>query len=216
MRDAQGQLCGDHYRGQDKLRTAVNKQIAQILRLGEVQHCRGDDGGERWMRHAATLFAMAAPELIGKGKAVAAHILATTADEVAFADRRFSTPRTNRSFDFLELAQEAARWASARGADYQKDTNQSSPTQDQIRDQAVLPLAVSMDTSQLSVQVEWVDKGSNTSTDWDAATKDVKAITPQGEYVNNTVRVTVTYNWSPGILIGPLTLSSRCEVPMSE
>ena len=28
---------------------------------------------------------------------------------VAFADRRFATPRRNRSFDFLELAQEAAR-----------------------------------------------------------------------------------------------------------
>jgi Flp pilus assembly protein TadG len=114
------------------------------------------------------------------------------------------------------LAQEAARWASVRGGDYQKDTDHNSPTKAQIRDQAVLPLAVSMDTSQLSVQVEWVDKGSNSSTDWDAAPKDVKSITPQGEYVNNTVRVTVTYNWSPGILIGPLTLSSQCEVPMSE
>jgi Flp pilus assembly protein TadG len=114
------------------------------------------------------------------------------------------------------LAQEAARWASVRGGDYQKDTDQNSPTQAQIRDQAVLPLAVSMDTNQLSVQVEWVDQGSNTSTDWDAATKDVKSLTPQGEYVNNSVRVTVTYNWSPGILIGPLTLSSQCEVPMSE
>jgi carbon-monoxide dehydrogenase large subunit len=50
-----------------------------------------------------------APELIGKGKAVAARILGTTADEVAFADGRFATPRSNRSFDFLALAQEAAR-----------------------------------------------------------------------------------------------------------
>jgi aerobic carbon-monoxide dehydrogenase large subunit len=69
----------------------------------------GGSHSGRSMRHAATLFAMAAPELIGKGKAIAARILKTTADEVAFADGRFSAPRSNRSFDFLELAQEAAR-----------------------------------------------------------------------------------------------------------
>jgi carbon-monoxide dehydrogenase large subunit len=69
----------------------------------------GGSHSGRSMRHAATLFAMAAPELIAKGKAVAARILATTADEVSFADGRFSTPRSNRSFDFLELAREAPR-----------------------------------------------------------------------------------------------------------
>jgi aerobic carbon-monoxide dehydrogenase large subunit len=69
----------------------------------------GGSHSGRSMRHAATLFAMAAPELIGKGKAIAARILETTADEVAFADGRFAAPRSNRSFDFLELAQEAAR-----------------------------------------------------------------------------------------------------------
>ena len=69
----------------------------------------GGSHSGRSMRHAATLFAMAAPELIGKGKALAAQILDTTVDEVAFADGRFATPRRNRSCDFLELAQEAAR-----------------------------------------------------------------------------------------------------------
>jgi carbon-monoxide dehydrogenase large subunit len=61
------------------------------------------------MRHAATLFAKAAPELIAKGKEVAAGILETSADEVVFKDGRFAAPRSNRSFDFLELAREAAR-----------------------------------------------------------------------------------------------------------
>jgi len=69
----------------------------------------GGSHSGRSMRHAATLFAKAAPVLIAKGKAVAARILGTTADEVAFADGRFAAPRSNRSFDFLELAQEAAR-----------------------------------------------------------------------------------------------------------
>src|SRR5438132_1383621 len=62
-----------------------------------------------WILRCATLIAMAAPELIGKGKAVAAQILDTTADEVAFADGRFSAPPSNRSFDFIELARESAR-----------------------------------------------------------------------------------------------------------
>jgi Flp pilus assembly protein TadG len=112
-------------------------------------------------------------------------------------------------------AREAARWACVRGGDYQKDTNQESPTQAQIFQQAVLPMAVSMDTSQLSLQVQWIDRGSNTVQPWDGAAKDVKSITPLGEYVTNSVRTTVTYNWSPGLFTGPVTLTSVCELPMS-
>ena len=75
----------------------------------DVVSVGGGSHSGRSMRHAATLFAKAAPELIAKGKAVAARILETSADEVVFADGRFSAPRSNRSFDFLELAREAAR-----------------------------------------------------------------------------------------------------------
>ena len=75
----------------------------------DVVSLGGGSHSGRSMRHAATLFAKAAPELIAKGKAIAACILETTADEVAFEDGRFTAPRSNRSFDFLELAKEAAR-----------------------------------------------------------------------------------------------------------
>ena len=75
----------------------------------DVVSLGGGSHSGRSMRHAATLFAMAAPALIGKGKAMAAQILGTSAGEVAFADGRFAAPRRNRSFDFLELAQEAIR-----------------------------------------------------------------------------------------------------------
>ena len=37
------------------------------------------------------------------------------------------------------LAQEAARWASVRGGDYQKDTDQASPTTQQILQQVTEP-----------------------------------------------------------------------------
>jgi carbon-monoxide dehydrogenase large subunit len=69
----------------------------------------GGSHSGRSMRHTATLFAQAAPALIDNGKRVAARLFEVDAGEVAFAEGRFSTPRRNRSFDFLELAAEAAR-----------------------------------------------------------------------------------------------------------
>jgi carbon-monoxide dehydrogenase large subunit len=74
----------------------------------------GGSHSGRSMRHAATLFAKAAPELIAKGKRVAARLLETGADEIVFADGRFGSPRHNRSFDFLELGREAGRHGLSR------------------------------------------------------------------------------------------------------
>jgi len=113
------------------------------------------------------------------------------------------------------LAREGARWASVRGGDYQKDAAQSPPTEQQIAAQAVIPFAVGMDPSNLTVQVQWVDRGSGTVWDWDAAPKDVRSITATGEYVTNTVRVTVTYQWTPGAFWNPMALQSVTEMPMS-
>jgi aerobic carbon-monoxide dehydrogenase large subunit len=75
----------------------------------DVVSLGGGSHSGRSMRHSATLFAKAAPELIAKGKAVAARLLDTSADQVTFAGGRFSAPPHNRSFDFLELAREGAR-----------------------------------------------------------------------------------------------------------
>ena len=75
----------------------------------DVVSLGGGSHSGRSMRHSATLFAKAAPGLIAKGKAVAAQLLGTSADQVTFADGRFSAPLHNRSFDFLELAREGAR-----------------------------------------------------------------------------------------------------------
>ncbi len=74
-----------------------------IVSLGGGSH------SGRSMRHSATLFAKAAPELIAKGKRVAARLLDTSPDQVSFDDSRFSAPPDNRSFDFLELAKEGLR-----------------------------------------------------------------------------------------------------------
>src|SRR6185369_4833377 len=69
----------------------------------------GGSHSGRSMRHAATVMAKAAPEMIARGKAIAAQVLETTSDKIDFKDGRFGTPQSNRSFDLIELAAEAAR-----------------------------------------------------------------------------------------------------------
>ena len=87
--------------------------IDVIMGDTDIVSLGGGSHSGRSMRHSATLFAMAAPELIAKGKAVAARLLDTDVDQVSFADGRFLVPRSNRSFDFLELAKEGARLGAA-------------------------------------------------------------------------------------------------------
>src|SRR6202045_2841223 len=74
-----------------------------VVRLGGGSH------SGRSMRHAATVFAKALPELVAKGRQVAAVVLGSTPDQIEFSDGRFSARETNRTFDFLELAKEATR-----------------------------------------------------------------------------------------------------------
>ena len=68
------------------------------------------------MRHAATVFSKAAAELIEKGRAIAAAVLGTPADRIAFTDGRFVSRDTNRYFDLFEVAAEAAPLASDAAA----------------------------------------------------------------------------------------------------
>jgi len=91
------------------------EKVDIIMGDTDVVSLGGGSHSGRSMRHSATLFAKAAPELIAKGKTLAARLLETSADNVAFADGRFVAPQRNRSFDFLELAREGAR-LGAEGA----------------------------------------------------------------------------------------------------
>jgi carbon-monoxide dehydrogenase large subunit len=80
-----------------------------ILGDTDVVRAGGGTHSGRSMRHAATVFSIAATELIAKGKRIAALVLGTTPERVDFSDGRFAARETNRSFDFLELAQEMTR-----------------------------------------------------------------------------------------------------------
>jgi len=68
----------------------------------------GGSHSGRSMRHAATVFSMAANELIEKGKKIAAYMLEASAAEIRFADGRFSAPHALRVYGFLELARDSA------------------------------------------------------------------------------------------------------------
>jgi carbon-monoxide dehydrogenase large subunit len=74
-----------------------------VVRVGGGSH------SGRSMRHAATVFSKAAVDLIARGKAIAAVVMGAAPDSVSFSDGRFVSRDTNRTFDFLELAAEAAR-----------------------------------------------------------------------------------------------------------
>lgn len=83
--------------------------VSIIIGDTDVVRAGGGTHSGRSMRHAATVFAKAAGELIATGKRIAAAIFATSPDAVTFEGGRFMSRETNRSFDFLELAEEASR-----------------------------------------------------------------------------------------------------------
>jgi carbon-monoxide dehydrogenase large subunit len=89
---------------------AVPIESVQII-LGDTDIVKAGGGTHsgRSMRHAATVFSLAAGELIARGKRATAAVLDTTLDHVDFSDGRFAARESNRSFDFLELAQEMTR-----------------------------------------------------------------------------------------------------------
>ncbi len=83
--------------------------VTIIIGDTDVVKVGGGSHSGRSMRHAATVFAKAAVDLIAKGKRIAAVVMATAPENVQFDDGRFSSRATNRTFDFLELAKEATR-----------------------------------------------------------------------------------------------------------
>jgi carbon-monoxide dehydrogenase large subunit len=80
-----------------------------ILGDTDVVKVGGGSHSGRSMRHAATVFSKAAVDLIARGKTIAAIVMGTAPDSVSFSDGRFVSRDTNLTFDFLELAAEAAR-----------------------------------------------------------------------------------------------------------
>ncbi|MPZ39435.1 MAG: molybdopterin-dependent oxidoreductase [Rhizobiales bacterium] len=92
----------------DLIRVPV-ETVKIILGDTDVVKVGGGSHSGRSMRHAATVFSKAAVDLIAKGKKIAALAMDVPLDSMDFSDDgRFTSRDTNRSFDFLELAKEAA------------------------------------------------------------------------------------------------------------
>ncbi|MGD0024164.1 MAG: xanthine dehydrogenase family protein molybdopterin-binding subunit [Xanthobacteraceae bacterium] len=85
------------------------ESVRIILGDTDVVRVGGGSHSGRSMRHAATVFSKAAVQLIAKGKAITAIAMGSAPENVSFSDGRFVSRDTNRTFDFFELAQEAAR-----------------------------------------------------------------------------------------------------------
>ncbi len=85
------------------------ERVKIILGDTDVVRVGGGSHSGRSMRHAATVFSKASTDLIDKGRRLAAAVLGTAPEHVEFANGRFTARETNRSFDFFELAKEAAR-----------------------------------------------------------------------------------------------------------
>jgi hypothetical protein len=105
------------------------------------------------------------------------------------------------------LAREAARWASVRGGKYAKENGIPAATQADIYNNVVAPGSVSMDLSQLSCTVTWPNGNYPYHTNIDPNNNPVQ--------VQNTVQVTLTYQWIPEAFLGGITLSSTSIMPMS-
>lgn len=103
----------------------------------------------------------------------------------------------------VTLAREAARYASVRGIDYERETRQPAATEASIRSEVVFNNAVGLDPSKLSCSVTWDQ------------TNIAQQFLPDKTVINNVVVVTVSYQWLPEFFFGGVTLSSTSKVPMS-
>lgn len=85
--------------------------VTIIIGDTDIVKVGGGSHSGRSMRHAGTVISKAATQLIEKGKRIAALVLNLPADQIQFADGKFASEATNRTFSMLELAREAARVA---------------------------------------------------------------------------------------------------------
>jgi Flp pilus assembly protein TadG len=113
------------------------------------------------------------------------------------------------------LSRAAARYLAVHGSSWAKDSGQSSPATQDVLNNVVKPLAVGMDASTLSLQVDWINELKDNSTDWNSAGHAPYGTTSTGDTVANAVRATVVYQWTPPMYWGTMTFRSVTLIPMS-
>ena len=75
----------------------------------DVVSAGGGTHSGRSMRHASAVIALAAEDLIAKGRALMAHLVGVSSDMIRFEDGVFSAIDSNQALTWSELAQQAGR-----------------------------------------------------------------------------------------------------------
>ena len=112
-----------------------------------------------------------------------------------------------RYSQLASLTREAARYASVHGAEYAKEMKVTAPAPADIYNNVVLPMAAGFDTSQLNYSITYDTSNAPIHTILDANNNVIP--------IQNTVTVTLTYQWLPEAFLGGVTLSSTSVMPMS-
>ena len=141
--------------------------------------------------------------------------------------------------EMAHIARETARFASVHGAQYAKQNAAAiqAGTLPSVDENYLINYArsrtIALDASQLNVSVNMVviAPGSNSpnsteTVDWDNTTEsqnrspysawtNTNTDPPSNVQVDNIVIVQVSYDWYPGLLAGPITLTSTAVLGMS-
>jgi hypothetical protein len=112
-----------------------------------------------------------------------------------------------RYSQLASLTREAARYASVHGAQYAKEMKVTAPAPADIYNNVILSTAVAFDTSQLNYSITYNTDNSLYHTTLDANNNVIP--------IQNTVTVTLTYQWMPEAFLGGITLTSTSVMPMS-
>src|SRR5215831_11044103 len=112
-----------------------------------------------------------------------------------------------RYSQLASLTREGARYASVHGGQYAKEMNVTAPTPAQIFNNVIAPMAVSFDTTQMGYSITY----NTTNLPYQTTLDSNNNVVP----IQNTVTVTLTYQWVPEAFLGGITLSSTSVMPMS-
>jgi Flp pilus assembly protein TadG len=112
-----------------------------------------------------------------------------------------------RYSQLASLTREAARYAAVHGGQYAQEMKVTAPTPADVYNNVVLPMAVGFDTSQLNYSVTYNTSNWPYHTTLDANNNVIP--------IQNTVTVTLTYQWVPELFLGGVTMSSTSVMPMS-
>jgi Flp pilus assembly protein TadG len=104
------------------------------------------------------------------------------------------------------LSRIGARYAAVHAGQHAVERSTTVVTQDQLKQNVIMPQSVSLDTNLLTCTLSWIDGSSYPWTD----------STDTGTRKQNRVRVVLSYQWQPIFLLGnAVTLTSTSEMTIA-